>query len=100
MSDWLDALRDPKEGQIVQYQDRQLIVGRFYWVQPANDPDIAPGNGWEWYEQPARFAGESATGELLWNYLNQEGPSDWHIRWIGDEIVRAPDMPQEQHKPA
>ncbi len=62
-----------------------LKIGSFYWVQVAFDPDT--DLEWENREMPARFAGLSPSGRLLWNFLNQEGESDWAVRYIGPEIV-------------
>lgn len=63
-----------------------LIVGAFYWVMPANDPDLV--EAWEFYTQPARFHGRDAvTGELRWQYIGVEGPSTWSARFIGPRIV-------------
>lgn len=61
-----------------------LIIGRFYWVQPAFDPDTEAE--WEAEMQPARFAGKDANGNLLWNCLAVDGVSQWPMRWIGGEI--------------
>lgn len=61
-----------------------LKIGSFYWVHVAFDPDT--NQEWENREMPARFSGYAADGKLLWNFLNQEGVSDWAVRWIGPEI--------------
>ena len=61
-----------------------LIVGRFYWVMPAFDPDADAE--WESEMQPARYAGKDASGNQLWNCLGIDGASDWPMRLIGAEI--------------
>lgn len=61
-----------------------LIPGRFYWVQPAMDPDT--DEEWERHEQPARFSRYREDGTPLWNCLNVEGDSEWPMRWVGPEI--------------
>lgn len=64
----------------------KLKVGSFCWVLIALDPDT--DEAWENQVMPARFAGvDKSTGRPLWNFLNQEGASDWDTRWIGSEIV-------------
>lgn len=65
----------------------KLIVGRFYWVVPAFDPDTDAE--WESEMQPARYAGKDANGNLLWNCLGVDGVSDWPMRWIGGEVANA-----------
>ena len=74
--------------------ETDLIIGKFYWVQPALDPGTDAE--WEAEIQPARFAGKNSESALLWNYLAIEGDSDWPMRWIGGEI-EAPGSPK--HRP-
>lgn len=62
-----------------------LKIGAFYWVLIVLDVDT--DQVWENEPMPARFAGRNEAGELLWNYLDTEGISDWPVRWIGPEIV-------------
>lgn len=68
-------------------EESNLIIGKFYWVIPVFDPDT--DDAWEHDQQPARFAGRSESGELLWNYLAIDGNSVWSVRWIGEEIDAA-----------
>jgi len=56
-----------------------LIVGAFYWVVIALDADT--DLEWENEPMPARYAGNGK-----WFYLNQDGASDWPVRWVGDRI--------------
>jgi hypothetical protein len=63
-----------------------LIVGHFYWVMPALDVDRL--DEWEAAIQPARFAGRRDDGQLLWHCLNIDGPSDWPMRLIDQEVTR------------
>lgn len=56
-----------------------LKIGSFYWVQIAFDPDT--NLEWENQEMPARYEGNG-----LWIFLNQEGVSNWPVKWVGDEI--------------
>lgn len=61
-----------------------LIVGAFYWVRIAFDPDFEPGNEWVNDTQPARYAGGGR-----WNYLGIDGESDWPVIWVGEQICAA-----------
>ena len=36
--------------------------------------------------RPARFNGQSAAGEMLWNLLAVDSSSDWPVLWVGEEI--------------
>ncbi|MDG0022727.1 hypothetical protein [Trinickia sp. Y13] len=73
-------------------EDKQLIVGAFYWVIREVDPESACRDEWEpgqeWLDeiQPARFNGWSASGEMLWNFMGFDGSSNWPVLWIGEEI--------------
>lgn len=69
----------------MQTDEADLIVGAFYWVQPALDPDRA--QEWEYFAQPARFYGRDEHGRLLWQCINQDDWTDWTMRWIGPRIV-------------
>jgi hypothetical protein len=62
-----------------------LKIGSFYWVKIVYDPDT--DHEWENEEMPARYAGKNAAGKDLWNYIGQEGETDWPVRWIGPEII-------------
>jgi hypothetical protein len=76
-------------------EDKQLIVGSFYWVIPEVDPDGAnrddwePGQEWQNEIQPARFNGWNAAGERLWNFLGGDGSSNWPVLWVGEKIAVA-----------
>mgnify|MGYP001545622770 CR=1 FL=1 len=76
-------------------EDKQLIVGSFYWVIPEVDPDGAnrddwePGQEWQNEIQPAGFNGWNAAGEMLWNFLGGDGSSIWPVLWVGEEIAVA-----------
>lgn len=59
--------------------EEDLIPGRFYWVLIVNDPDCEE---WEMEKMPARYAGNGK-----FNYLGEDGESDWPVRWVGREIV-------------
>lgn len=73
----------------------QLVVGAFYWVIPEPDPDSAYRDEWEpgqaWLDEmhPARFGGRNARGELLWNFIDIDGLSNWPVLWIG-EVIQSP----------
>ncbi len=72
--------------------DKQLIVGAFYWVIPevnrdAEDRDLCePGLEWQDEMQPTRFNGRNAAGEMLWNFLGFDGSSNWPVLWVEEEI--------------
>ena len=61
-----------------------LIPGRFYWVIIALDVDAE--EQWENEAMPARFVG-IVDGKAHWNYLGQNGQTDWPVRWIGAEVL-------------
>ena len=63
----------------------ELKVGSFYWVRPVLDVDT--DIAWHNEDQPARFAGWHG-GQELWDYLSQDGPVDWPVKWIGSEITK------------
>lgn len=67
---------------------KDLEVGAFYWVQITLDPDAE--EAWENDVMPARFAGTNETGGLMWNFLGQEGTSDWYVKWVGDKLTWTP----------
>lgn len=75
-----------------------LIVGEFYWVIPVPGALGSPGE-WANALQPARFAGTSAEGELLWNYPGISGCSDWPVMWIDERIEppRRADIPSARN---
>jgi hypothetical protein len=81
--EFVSAILAVQDGGVTE--EANLIVGRFYWVIPAFDPDTDAD--WETSVQPARFAGTNAAGELLWNCLTIDGNSSWPMRWIGGEIT-------------
>lgn len=60
-----------------------LKIGAFYWVLIVLDPDS--DSPWENEPMPARYAGRGE-GCDLWNFIGQEGTSDWPVRWIGEQI--------------
>ena len=55
-------------------KEKELKVGKFYWVVPVNDPDCE--NEWERELQPARYAGNGH-----WNYIDNEA-SDWPVKYV------------------
>lgn len=81
---------------------RDLVVGRYYWVIPAPDRETSTtrrrpaGMGaradWQDEIQPARFNGWNANGEMCWNFLGTDDSWSWPILWIGDPI-ELPVMP-------
>lgn len=62
---------------------KDLIVGQFYWVLPANDPDEDMGPLQA--EQPALFVGWLGDQEQ-WVCLGVERVSDWPMKWVGPAI--------------
>jgi hypothetical protein len=64
-----------------------LVVGAFYWVVPANDPDEDIEQLTD--TQPALFVGYSESGEQQWICLGLEGLTTWPMKWIG-AIIYAP----------
>lgn len=81
---------------------RDLVVGRYYWVIPAPDREtstmrrrpVGMGTRADWQDeiQPARFNGWIANGEMCWNFLGTDDSWNWPILWIGDPI-ELPVMP-------
>lgn len=71
--------RKKKANMLTDERMRDLRVGAFYWVWLATDPE---GLEWENQPMPARYAGDGR-----WHFLNQEGDSDWPLRWVGAEIL-------------
>jgi len=66
-----------------------LVVGAFYWVMPAAGAVDAQGE-WQSAMQPARYAGVSREGELLWNFIAVSGCSDWPLMRIGERCIEPP----------
>jgi len=54
----------------------KFIVGAFYMVKIALDPDCE--NEWENELMPARFAGYDNDGAETWNYL-ESVPNPWPV---------------------
>lgn len=64
-------------------QKEGLVIGGFYWVIQAPGA-LDQRAEWQSAPQPARLAGITAQGELLWNYIAVGGLSDWPVTWISD----------------
>ena len=75
---------------------RDLVVGRYYWVIPAPDlrtPAARPlpatmGARADWQDeiQPSRFNGWNADGEMLWHFVGTDGSWNWPVLWVGEPI--------------
>lgn len=75
---------------------RDLVVGRYYWVIPAPDRETSIGRrrpasmgaraDWQDGIQPARFGGWNASGEMCWNFLGTDDSWNWPVLWIGEPI--------------
>ena len=61
-----------------------LIVGRYYWVVP--EPAPVANSEWEDGLQPARFVGRDSNGAPLWTCVGLDGPTNWPMRWIGNQL--------------
>lgn len=66
--------------------ERELIIGAFYWVLIALDPD---GEDWENEKMPGRFIGFAENGDERFQTIGCED-TEWPVIWIGDEIVLTP----------
>ena len=76
-------------GQRADNVQGQLVVGKFYWVWIALDPDAE--HEWDNDFMPARFAGYDEQGGETWNFLDSEA-IQWATRSI-DHIAAAPTPP-------
>lgn len=63
--------------------ERELIIGAFYWVLIALDPD---GEDWENEKMPGRFIGYAENGDERFQTIGCED-TEWPVRWIGEQIV-------------
>lgn len=62
-------------------EEKDLVIGQFYWVLIVLDPDAK--EAWENEPMPARYAGDDK-----WNYIGIEGVSDWPVRGIFSRIEK------------